>query len=98
MFFWDNFQVKAQVSLVIPLRDIKLAEKIENASNNTLDKGIIVTTGDSLNKTNFIFAQILDRDFVVDKFSELLSKTQESIVYVFSNNTHIQKYKHLLRK
>lgn len=77
---WFNFQVKAQVSLVIPLRDIKLAEKIENASNNTLDKGIIVTTGDSLNKTNFIFAQILDRDFVVDKLSELLSKTQESIV------------------
>lgn len=73
-----SFQVKAQVSLVIPLRDIKVAEKIENASNHTLDKAIIVTTGNSLNKTNFIFAQILDREFVVDKISELLSKTQES--------------------
>lgn len=73
--------MKAQVSIVIPLRDIKLAEKIENnATNHSLDKAIIVTTGDCINKTNFIFAQILDRDFVVDKISELLSRTQESNV------------------
>ncbi|KAJ8968056.1 hypothetical protein NQ314_002495 [Rhamnusium bicolor] len=72
-------RVRAQVSLVIPLRDVILTEKIENnASNQTLDKAIIVTTGNILNKTNFIFAQILDRDFLVEKISELLSKTQES--------------------
>nr|XP_023016263.1 TBC1 domain family member 9 [Leptinotarsa decemlineata]XP_023016265.1 TBC1 domain family member 9 [Leptinotarsa decemlineata] len=70
-------RVKAQVSLVIPLRDVGLVEKIEtNVSNQSLDKAIIISTGDELNKTNFIFAQILDRDFLVEKISELLSKTQ----------------------
>ncbi|XP_060528088.1 TBC1 domain family member 9 isoform X2 [Cylas formicarius] len=71
-------RVKAQVGLVVPLREVIVVEKVENnASNQSLDKAIIVTTGNSLNKTNFIFAQILDRDFVVDKISELLSRTRE---------------------
>lgn len=71
-------RVKAQVSLVVPLRDVTVTEKIENnASNQALDKAIIVSTGNDLNRTNFIFAQILDRDFLVEKISELLSKTQE---------------------
>lgn len=69
--------MKSQVSLVIPLRDVKLAEKIENnASSQSLDKAIIVTTRNEINKTNFIFAQILDRDFLVEKLCELLAKTQ----------------------
>lgn len=55
-----------------------MAEKIEtNSSNQSLEKAIIVTMGNSLNRTNFIFAQILDRDFVVVKLSELLARTQE---------------------
>ncbi|XP_076251354.1 TBC1 domain family member 8/9 isoform X2 [Rhynchophorus ferrugineus] len=71
-------RVKSQVSLVIPLRDVIVAEKIETSgANQSLDKAIIVTTGNEVNRTNFIFAQILDRDFVVTKLSELLSKTQE---------------------
>ncbi|VEN60967.1 unnamed protein product [Callosobruchus maculatus] len=82
-------RVKAQVSLVIPLRDIRLTEMIESSSGSqALDKAIIVTTGDALNKTNFIFAQILDRDFVVDKISELLSKTQENAVKKTDSPTH----------
>ncbi|XP_044261162.1 TBC1 domain family member 9 [Tribolium madens] len=69
-------RVKSQVSVVIPLRDVKLAEKIENnASSQSLDKAIIITSRNELNKTNFIFAQILDRDFLVEKISELLAKT-----------------------
>lgn len=69
-------RVKAQVSLVIPLRDVKVAEKIENnATSQSLDKAIIITTRNEINKTNFIFAQILDRDFLVEKISELLAKT-----------------------
>lgn len=68
--------MKAQVSLVIPLRDVKLVEKIENnASNPSLNRAIIITTASELNKANFLFAQILDRDFLVDKISELLSRT-----------------------
>ncbi|CAG9760077.1 unnamed protein product [Ceutorhynchus assimilis] len=75
-------RVKAQVSVVIPLRDVIVAEKIEtNSSNQALDKAIIVTTGNSLSRTNFIFAQILDRDFVVEKLSELLARTQELQVF-----------------
>ncbi|XP_050504861.1 TBC1 domain family member 9 isoform X1 [Diabrotica virgifera virgifera] len=71
-------RVKAQVSVVIPLREIVVTEKIEtNVSNQPLDKAIIVTTGDVLNRTNFIFAQILDRDFLVEKIAELLAKTKE---------------------
>lgn len=66
------------MSVVIPLRDVIVAEKIEtNSSNQSLDKAIIVTMGNALNRTNFIFAQILDRDFVVEKLSELLARTQE---------------------
>lgn len=74
----DSLQVKTQVSLVIPLRDVKLVEKkIENnASNATLENAIIITTMNEIDKTNFLFAQILDRDFLVDKISELLSRTK----------------------
>lgn len=68
--------MKSLVSLVIPLRDVKVAEKIDNnQSNHSLDKAIIITTTNEINKTNFIFAQISDRDFLVEKLSELLSKT-----------------------
>lgn len=57
---------------------MSVTEKIEtNVANQPLDKAIIVTTGDALNRTNFIFAQILDRDFLVEKIAELLAKTKE---------------------
>ncbi|KAF5278381.1 hypothetical protein FQA39_LY05870 [Lamprigera yunnana] len=70
-------RVKALVILVIPLRDIKLVENIENnVTNSVLDKAIIVTTKNEIDKTNFLFAQVLDRDFLVRKISELLSRTQ----------------------
>ncbi|KAF5307076.1 hypothetical protein FQR65_LT07135 [Abscondita terminalis] len=70
-------RVKSLVSLVIPLRDIKLVENIENNVKNTdLDKAIIVTTKNEIEKTNFLFAQVSDRDFLVTKISELLARTQ----------------------
>ncbi|XP_049823440.1 TBC1 domain family member 9 [Aethina tumida] len=68
-------RVKAQVSLVVPLRYVSLAEKIENnASTTSLDKAIIITAC----STTFIFAQISDRNFLVEKISELLSKLSDS--------------------
>ncbi|CAH0555588.1 unnamed protein product [Brassicogethes aeneus] len=68
-------RVKAQVSLVVPLRHVSVAEKIENnVSTTSLDKAIILTAFNA----SFIFAQIDDRDFLVDKISELLSKLSES--------------------
>lgn len=70
--------MKDQVTLVIPLRDVRLVEMMENnASNLLLDKAIILTTNvNELTKSSFLFAQILDRDFLVEKITELLSKTQ----------------------
>lgn len=66
--------MKAQVSLVVPLRYVSLAEKIENnASTTSLDKAIIITAC----STTFIFAQISDRNFLVEKISELLSKLSD---------------------
>ncbi|KAJ8679994.1 hypothetical protein QAD02_015781 [Eretmocerus hayati] len=66
-------RVKNLVSLVIPLREVRLIEPAENqASSTAIDKSILVTTA----RTSFLFAQIHDRDFVVQKISELLSKTR----------------------
>ncbi|XP_017769270.1 PREDICTED: TBC1 domain family member 9 isoform X2 [Nicrophorus vespilloides] len=73
-------RVKELVSLVLPLRDVKLVEKIENnATNSSLEKAIIITCANKINKSNFLFAQISDRDFLVDKISELLSRTNASM-------------------
>ena len=69
-----KFQVKNLVNVVIPLRDVRLVEKAENqASNSAVDKSVLITTS---GKCSFLFAQLQDRDFVVQKVSELLSKTR----------------------
>lgn len=72
--------MKAQVSLVIPLRDVKVVEKKIESNTSNLDKAIIITTMNNIDKTNFLFAQISDRDFLVDKISELLSRTYSPIM------------------
>lgn len=79
MFLSQNYlcfesRVKNLVSVVIPLRDVRLVEKAENqASNSAVDKSVLITT---CNRTSFLFAQIQDRDFVVQKISELLAGTR----------------------
>lgn len=62
---------------------MRLVEKMENnATNSLLDKAIILTTTlNEITKSSFLFAQILDRDFLVDKITELLSKTQTPAKY-----------------
>ncbi|XP_014214910.1 TBC1 domain family member 9 isoform X1 [Copidosoma floridanum] len=74
-------RVKNLVSLVIPLREVKLIEQAESKASHTLDKSILVTTA----RATFLFAQIHDRHFVVQKISELLSKTR--IAYVAPVNS-----------
>ncbi|CAB0033563.1 unnamed protein product [Trichogramma brassicae] len=70
-------RVKHLVNLVIPLREVRQVEAAENqASNASLEKSILITTA----RASFLFAQIHDRDFVVQKISELLAKTKISIV------------------
>ncbi|XP_063222042.1 TBC1 domain family member 9 isoform X2 [Bacillus rossius redtenbacheri] len=79
MFLSQNFlcfesRVKGLVSVVIPLRDVALVEKAENqASNTAVDKSVLITTN---TKVSFLFAQLQDRDFVVQKISELLARTR----------------------
>ncbi|XP_011329896.1 TBC1 domain family member 9 isoform X3 [Ooceraea biroi] len=65
-------RVRRQVSLVVPLREVTLVESAENQSNAGADKSILVTTA----RSSFLFAQIHDRDFVVQKISELLARSK----------------------
>ncbi|EEB11252.1 GTPase-activating protein gyp2, putative [Pediculus humanus corporis] len=72
MFLSQNYicfesRVKYLVSLVIPLQYIQAVEK---ADENTVYKRLLITTVDS----TFVFAQIPDRDFLLIKITELLSK------------------------
>ncbi|XP_046428118.1 TBC1 domain family member 9 isoform X1 [Neodiprion fabricii] len=77
-------RVRRMVTLVIPLREVRLVECAENqASNTAVDKSVLVTTS----RSSFLFAQIHDRDFVVQKISELLAKTK-----IFHLTDHISTH------
>ena len=72
-------QVKNLVSLVIPLREVRKVDPVNNQSDNTMSgKSILLSTSNA----TFMFAQIHDRKFVVAKLSELLSKTDYPVQYV----------------
>ncbi|XP_014472834.1 PREDICTED: TBC1 domain family member 9 isoform X4 [Dinoponera quadriceps] len=73
-------RVRRVVSLVIPLREVTLVEPAENQSSTGADKSILVTTA----RSSFLFAQIHDRDFVVQKISELLAKSK--LNYIVRDN------------
>ncbi|XP_076233513.1 TBC1 domain family member 8/9 isoform X2 [Calliopsis andreniformis] len=78
-------RVRGLVSLVIPLREVRLIEPAENQSSSTgIDKSILVTTA----RSSFLFAQIHDRDFVVQKISELLAKSK--LTNLSGENLHVQ--------
>ncbi|PSN53042.1 hypothetical protein C0J52_03961 [Blattella germanica] len=71
---YNKRHVKNLVNVIIPLRDVRLVEKAENqASNSAVDKSVLITTS---GRASFLFAQLQDRDFVVQKVSELLAKTR----------------------
>ncbi len=61
------------INVIIPLRDVTV---IENAASHS---PVVNTTGEVLfttkQKSSFLFMQVDDRDFLVSKLSELLSKT-----------------------
>ncbi|XP_053683570.1 TBC1 domain family member 9 [Sabethes cyaneus] len=59
------------VGLVIPLNKIMSVEKKEE-QHDRFSNRIIITTSDA---NIFLFSNILDRDFLISKISELLSKT-----------------------
>ena len=62
-------RVKNLVNVVIPLSEINVVEKIENGVGNMLPNGILLTTR---GKMNFLFAELEDRDFILERISDLL--------------------------
>ncbi|CAG5132488.1 unnamed protein product [Candidula unifasciata] len=65
-------RVKDLVTLIIPLRDVSLVERIDNSvSGNLINKAILVTTK---NKTNFTFSEFQDRNFILERISDFLSR------------------------
>jgi len=65
--------VPGLVSLVIPLKDVNCVEKSSTNVNHSNQDEAIVFTMKKGGKT-FIFGQVSDRDFVVEKLCELLSQ------------------------
>ncbi|KAK2144685.1 hypothetical protein LSH36_737g04030 [Paralvinella palmiformis] len=63
-------RVLGLVTVVIPMREINSVEKADNP-HNALNKPIIVTT---LSKMTFLFAELADRDLILEKISDFLSK------------------------
>ncbi|KAG8188646.1 hypothetical protein JTE90_026751 [Oedothorax gibbosus] len=61
-------EVKLLVSLVIPMREMNIVEK------GSIKNALLITTRD---KKNFIFADVEDLEFVVQKVSELLAKVPD---------------------
>lgn len=83
--------MRRQVSLVVPLREVTLVEPAENQSSTGADKSILVTTS----RSSFLFAQIHDRDFVVQKISELLAKSKLNYMYACLLVIFFSRYKTL---
>lgn len=69
------------VSLIIPLRDIALVQQIDThpEEETAVDDAISITMKQG--RKCFVFAQLPDRVFVVEKLSEMLSKLK-----VFKSN------------
>ena len=66
------------VSLVIPLHDVALVTKVNALPEVPEDEATSIEDGISITMKQgqkcFVFAQVPDRDFVVEKLAEMLSK------------------------
>lgn len=72
--------------VIIPLRDVQV---IENAANQVAGENAVLFT--TKHKTSFLVTQVDDRDFLLQKLSELLSKTQHNRSYVFHKYLMVSK-------
>lgn len=70
-----NSQVRDLVTVVIPLREVVLVEKVDNAASGELGTDSLVVT--TKGKHNFIFSQLPVREFILQKLSDFLSKVDE---------------------
>ncbi|XP_013413337.1 TBC1 domain family member 9 isoform X1 [Lingula anatina] len=75
-------RVKNLVSVVIPLREVYVVEKTDNSTKNVINEALLVTTKGKkpykgapyvMEQMNFLFCELPDRNFVIEKLSDLLS-------------------------
>ncbi|XP_041366492.1 TBC1 domain family member 9-like [Gigantopelta aegis] len=67
-------RVRHLVTLIIPMRDILLVEKVDNSvSGNLINHALLITTK---GKVSFTFSQFENRNFILEKISDLLSRQQ----------------------
>ncbi|XP_067644992.1 TBC1 domain family member 9 [Eurosta solidaginis] len=69
-FFCFRSDIPDLVSLVIPMRNIKSVEQ-KNDGPHRYENQIVLHTSENI---HFVFAQIVDREVLVEKISELLSQ------------------------
>ncbi|XP_061166989.1 TBC1 domain family member 9-like isoform X2 [Saccostrea echinata] len=69
-------RVRDLVTVVIPLREVVLVEKVDNAASGELGTDALVVT--TKGKNNFIFSQLPVREFILQKLSDFLSRVEES--------------------
>ena len=62
-------RVKNLVNVVIPLSEINVVEKIENSAGHILPNAVLLTTR---GKMHFLFAELEDRDFILERISDSL--------------------------
>ncbi|RUS90405.1 hypothetical protein EGW08_001810 [Elysia chlorotica] len=81
-------RVKDLVTLIIPLREVTVVEKVDNsASGNLINRAIVVTIK---NKTNFTFSEFSDRNLILEKVSDFLSKQQPALLSLFSHTEGVE--------
>ncbi|CAL8082933.1 unnamed protein product [Orchesella dallaii] len=66
-------KIEDSLMVIIPLRDVLV---IENAGNQAAGESTVLFT--TKHKTSFLVSQVDDRDFLLQKLSELLSKTHHN--------------------
>uniref|UniRef100_A0AAQ4Q4Z9 TBC1 domain family member 9B n=1 Tax=Gasterosteus aculeatus aculeatus TaxID=481459 RepID=A0AAQ4Q4Z9_GASAC len=68
-----NSREEGLCQLIIPLREVSIAEKADSSS--VLPCPVSISTK---NKMNFLFANLKDRDFLVQRISDFLQRTPDS--------------------
>ena len=74
--FLVYLQKPNSISLIIPMRNVNAIDKIENHNGLQLSEALLISTKV---RSNFLISGIDDRDFLLQKLSELLSKLSEDM-------------------
>lgn len=84
MFMSDFLKVRNLVRLIVPLRNVHQVERADSTGTGSSgDSGSILIT--TAHHTSFLFGNISDRDFLVNKISELLAKLPKLVQLLPTN-------------